>query len=240
MRKNSAALGVEGRAGVVDYSTTFFCSTMIVKAKKGGAGVVEDKERELWAAIEADYLSGEMSVRDIGKKHGVSESRIYKKATSDGWKNKKAKIKQKTDEIVITRRARARAREIEVMCSATAKMAQLLDKTVAALEEKPSDEVIKSLKGLSALGSAIKANTDALVILHGIQTPAQVEAQKIARARLKLEERKARREEMAEDSAGGKQQVELVIRREVEEYDEEIERIKRICSDPDAQDRVDA
>ena len=104
--KNSAAIGVEGRADVVDYSTTFFCSTMIVKAKKGGAGVVEDKDRELWAAIEADYLSGEMSVRDIGKKHGVSESRIYKKATSDGWKNKKAKIKQKADEIVITRRAR--------------------------------------------------------------------------------------------------------------------------------------
>lgn len=197
--------------------------------------MVEDKDRELWAAIEADYLSGEMSVREISKKHGVSESRIYKKATSDGWKKKKAKIKQKADEIVITRRARARAREIEVMCSATARMAQLLDKTVAALEEKPSDEVIRSLKGLSALGSAIKANTDSLVILHGIQTPAQLEAQRIARARLKLDERKARREELAADNAGGKQQVELVIRREVEEEDEQIERIKRICTDPEAE-----
>ena len=220
---------------MVDYSTTFFCSTMIVKAKKGGAGVVEDKERELWAAIEADYLSGRYSVQEIARNHDVSASRIYKKATKDGWKKKQSKIRQKADEIVITRRARARAREIEVMCSATAKMAQLLDKTVAALEEKPSDEVIKSLKGLSALGSAIKANTDALVILHGIQTPAQVEAQRIARARLKLEERKARREEMAEDRAGGKQQVELVIRREVEEEDEQIERIKRICTDPEAE-----
>lgn len=220
---------------VVDYSTTFFCSTMIVMAKKGGTGVVEDKDREKWAAIEEDYLSGEMSVRDISKKHGVSESRIYKKATSDGWKKKKAKIKQKADEIVITRRARARAKEIEVMCSATARMAQLLDKTVAALEEKPSDEVIRSLKGLSALGSAIKANTDALVILHGIQTPAQVEAQRIARARLKLEERKARREELAEDNAGGKQQVELTLRRESEEDDEQIKRIKELCEDPTAE-----
>lgn len=225
---------------MVDYSTTFFCSTIVVKTKKGGAGVVEDKEREKWAAIEADYLSGRYSVQEIARNHDVSASRIYKKATKDGWKKKQSKIRQKADEIVITRRARARAREIEVMCSATARMAQLLDKTVEALEKKPSDEVIMSLKGLSALGSAIKANTDALVILHGIQTPAQVEAQRIARARLKLEERRARREEMAEDSAGGKQQVELVIRREVEEYDEEIERIKRICSDPDAQDRVDA
>ena len=69
---------------------------MGMKAKKGGAGVVEDKERELWAAIEADYLSGEMSVRDIGKKHGVSESRIYKKATSDGlWVNRVAETAEK-------------------------------------------------------------------------------------------------------------------------------------------------
>lgn len=197
--------------------------------------MVEDKNRELWAAIEADYLSGEMSVREISKKHGVSESRIYKKATSDGWKKKKAKIKQKADEIVITRRARARAKELEVMCSATERMARLLDKTVEALEGKSSEEVCKQLKGLSALGSAIKANTDALITLHGIQSPAQVEAQKIARARLKLEERKAKREELAADNAGGKQQVELVLRRESEEEDEQIKRIKKLCEDPSAE-----
>lgn len=197
--------------------------------------MVEDKDRELWAAVEADYLAGEMSVRDIARKHGVSESRVYKKATSDGWKKKKQKIKQKADEIVIARRARARAREIEDMCSATARMAKLLDKTVAALEEKPSDEVIRSLKGLSAIGSAIKDNTDALVILHGIQTPAQVEAQKIARARLKLDEKKARREEQAAAMGTGAQQVELTIRREVEVEDAQIEKIKRICTDPDAE-----
>lgn len=234
------ALGVEGRAGVVDYSTTFFCSTMVVKAKKGGAGVVEDKDREKWAAIEADYLSGRYSVQEIARNHDVSASRIYKKATKEGWKKKQSKIRQKADEIVIARHARARAKEIEEMCSAAAGLARLLNKTIAAMEEMTPAEVIMDLRGLSDLAKANKSNTDALMLLHGIQTPAQVEAQRIARARLKLEERKARREEMAEDSAGGKQQVELVIRREVEEYDEEIERIKRICSDPDAQDRVDA
>lgn len=197
--------------------------------------MVEDKDRELWAAIEADYLSGEMSVREISKKHGVSESRIYKKATSDGWKKKKAKIKQKADEIVITRHARARAKEIEEMCSAAAGLARLLNKTIAAMEEMTPAEVIMDLRGLSDLAKANKSNTDALMLLHGIQTPAQLEAQRIARARLKLEERKARREEMAADNAGGKQQVELVIRREVDEEDEQIERIKRICTDPEAE-----
>lgn len=203
--------------------------------ERRGKRVVQDKDRELWAAVEADYLAGEMSVRDIARKHGVSESRVYKKATSDGWKKKKQKIKQKADEIVIARRARARARELEVMCSATERMARLLDKTVEALEGKPPEEVCKQLKGLSALGSAIKANTDALVILHGIQTPAQLEAQRIARARLKLDEKKAKREEQAAAMGTGAQQVELTIRREVEVEDEQIEKIKRICTDPDAE-----
>lgn len=195
--------------------------------------MVEDRDRELWAAIEADYLSGEMTVRDIAKKHGVSESRIYKKATSDGWKAKKTKIRQKADEIVITRHARARAREIETMCSAAARLSRVLDKTLGNIEEHP-ELGFDDPRGISDLAKAIKANTDALMLLHGIQTPAQVEAQRIARARLKLERDKARREEMAADNAGEKQKVELTIRRETDEPDEEIERIKRICADPDA------
>lgn len=188
-----------------------------------------------WRQIEADYLSGEMSVQDIARKHNVSASTLYKKATSQGWKQKKAKIAQKADEIVIARRARARAAEFETMCSATSRLANLLDKTVAALEQKPPEEVCKQLKGLSALGSAMKSNVDALMLLHGVQTKAQAEAQKIARARLKLEKRK---QEWAEgkDAAGtGAQQVEVTIKREVEEYDEQIEHIKRICTDPNAE-----
>ena len=197
--------------------------------------MVQEREREIWSAVEADYLAGEMTVRDIAKKHGVSESRIYKKATSDGWKKKKAKIRQKADEIVITRHARARAREMETMCSAAAKMSRVLDKALEEMEADPT-LVLDNLRGVSDLAKAIKANTDALMLLHGLQTPAQVEAQRIARARLKLEERKAKREEQAASAGTGAQQVELVIRREVDEPDEEIERIKRLCAAPDAED----
>ena len=79
--------------------------------------MVEDKERELWTAIEADYLSGRYSVQELSRTHNVSASRIYKKATKDGWKKKQAKIRQKTDEIVIARHARTRAKEIEVVAT---------------------------------------------------------------------------------------------------------------------------
>lgn len=197
--------------------------------------MMQDKDREMWAAVEADYLSGQMSVRDVARKHGVSESRIYKRATKYGWKSKQAKIRKKADDIVITRHARARAKEMEVMCSATARMSRLLDKTVEAMEGMPSEVVCQELKGLSSLATAIKANVDALMLLHRVQTPAQEEAQKIARARLKLEERRQQWEESKAAQGTGAQQVEVTIRREEVEDDEQIDEIIRLCTAPDEQ-----
>ena len=125
-------------------------------------------------------------------------------------KKKKDKIRQKADEIVITRHARARAREMEVMCSAAARLSRVLDKTLANLEDHP-EQGFDDPRGISDLAKAIKANTDALMLLHGIQTPAQVEAQRVARARLKLEQSKARREEAQYAEDGRDTEVVLTI-----------------------------
>ena len=96
---------------------------------------------------------------------------------------------------------------------------------------------IKEIENMSLEELIAVSSDEATAVPEGFaeRIGRQVEAQKIARARLKLEERKAKREEMAADNAGGKQKVELVIRREDEEEDEQIERIKRICTDPEAE-----
>lgn len=147
-------------------------------------------DQEIWDGIEADYITGVMSVAEIAEKWGRPASTIYKKATKYGWKKKQKKVRQKADEIVIARRARARARELSDMYEATSGMSKLLKKTVAAMNEQPMDKVLKGLKGLSALASAMDTNVKTLMTLHGIQTQAQAEAQKIARERLALEKRK--------------------------------------------------
>lgn len=38
-----------------------------------------------WVGIEKDYLSGELSVRDIARWYGISHTAINKKAKVDGW-----------------------------------------------------------------------------------------------------------------------------------------------------------
>lgn len=180
-------------------------------------------EREMWDGIKADYITGEMKVREIAQKWEVSESRIYKRATSEGWKKLQEKIRQKADEKYVARAARVRARELEVISTAAGKMAQLLEKTVNELDEQPTDKRVKNLKGLSAVASAIYSNTETLMKLYGIQTPAQEAAQKIARQRLELDRRKQRLEEskMAEDSKDMDVNLNITVRRKEEKKDGE-------------------
>lgn len=168
-------------------------------------------EREKWDLMRTEYVKDGVPLRQLAQKYGISESRVYKKATSEGWKKLQEKTRQKADERFVARASRARARELDMMASAAANMAQLLNRTVEALQGKPPDEVVKSLKGLGALGSAIKANTEALMTIYGVQTPAQVEAQKIARKRLALEERKQRFEEGKQADEHRDKEVALTI-----------------------------
>lgn len=176
--------------------------------KKGGAQMAEQVN---WEEIRADYLSGEYSVRELAEKHNASESMIYKKASKYGWKKMAQKIRQKADEKYIARAARVRARELEVISGAAVKMAELLAKTVKELDEQPTDKRVKNLKGLSAVASAIQSNTDTLMKLYGIQTPAQEAAQKIARQRLTLDQRKQRMEEKREATSAKGQTVKYVV-----------------------------
>ena len=160
-----------------------------------------------WEAIKADYLTGELSVKELAEKHGVTTNQIYKKVSSDGWKKTLDKIRQKTEEKYVARVARTRAREIELIAGATGKMAALLDKTVDELSEQPTDKRLRNLKGLAATASAIETNLQTAMKLLGIQTRAQEEAQKIARARLALDQRKQRYIENKDKDANAPKKV---------------------------------
>lgn len=165
-----------------------------------------------WDQIKADYLSGEYTVRELAEKHGVSTNQIYKKVSSDGWKKTLDKIRQKTEEKYVARVARTRAREIDVIAGATSKLGVLLDKTVDELAALPTDKRLRSLKGIAATASAIETNLQTTMKLLGIQTKAQEEAQKIARARLELDRRKQRFAENQRTQDAGGTKVEYLVR----------------------------
>ena len=173
--------------------------------------MVEEQKRPPWDEIKADYLSGEMTVKELAQKYGASANQIYKRASSDGWKKTLEKIRQKTEEKYVARVARTRAREIDVIASATGKLGILLDKTVDELSELPTEKRLRSLKGIAATASAIETNLQTTMKLLGIQTRAQEEAQRIARARLELDRRKQRFVEGKEKDANAPKEIKFVV-----------------------------
>lgn len=181
---------------------------------------MSERPKPNWDEIKADYLSGELTVKELAEKYGVSTNQIYKKASSEGWKKTLEKIRQKTEEKYVARVARTRAREIDVIASSTEKLAVLLDRTVDELAEQPTEKRLRNLKGLAATASAIETNLQTTMKLLGIQTRAQEEAQKIARARLELDRRKQRYVENKDKNANAPRkilfEVELMPGEEVE------------------------
>src|SRR5580765_8406186 len=57
---------------------------------------------EFWHAVESDYRMATLTVREIAKKHGVSETSINKKAKTLGWKRdlkKRVRSEEHTSEL---------------------------------------------------------------------------------------------------------------------------------------------
>lgn len=61
-----------------------------------------------WRKIKAEYISGQISQRDLAKKYGIGASTLMRRASKEGWTKKReqaerktlAKIEQKTAETV--------------------------------------------------------------------------------------------------------------------------------------------
>ena len=61
-----------------------------------------------WDRIKAEYLVGDITLQELAEKYHISLSTIYKKASSDGWKNGRKEVGRKVAGKMATRAARAR------------------------------------------------------------------------------------------------------------------------------------
>ena len=170
-----------------------------------------------WDQIKADYLTQKMSVRELAEKHGVSAQKIYRRASNEGWQKLREKTKGKTDEKLVARVARVRAREMEVAARTTEKLIRQLERVVDVIEGRPADLM---LNDLSSVANAMNAGIDALTKVYGLQTPAQEAAQKIARQRLTLDRRKQKFAESQVKDSNGPKTVKFVVEVQSEQMQE--------------------
>jgi hypothetical protein len=83
-----------------------------------------------WEAIEREYRAGMLSLREIGRRHGVTEGAIRKKAKAESWKRAlAAKVREEVREKLVrndgTQQPRATDAEIIEAASELGKAVQL-------------------------------------------------------------------------------------------------------------------
>ena len=108
-----------------------------------------------WVAIRAEYISTQISTRDLAKKHGVPYSTLRKRAEKEEWAQARKDQERKTAALVAQKTAEA------VSTVQAERMAQLMDAS-----RKAADLLMERLDQMAREGNVkpyeVKAITEAL------------------------------------------------------------------------------
>lgn len=162
-----------------------------------------------WKNIETQYVAGNMSLKELAKKKGVSYSTLSKKASSGGWAAKRENFRDGVESKALARAQARGVKRMEQLLQATEKM---MDNAIAALEDNEqfrrcvvneglgegvsatTEKVFQKYdtRAMKELTATLKDLTGMVREFYGIRTPAQELAEKLAAKKISQVEAKTR------------------------------------------------
>ena len=159
-----------------------------------------------WRKIRIEYVKGKTTYKALAEKYQVSESTIRKRASKEGWRNKRNNLDTKVEQKVLERVCDARAREFELIAAVNDRMDMVLDNLLQFIANQPPKKY-DDLRGVESLTKAIAQVVETKRDLYNVPTEVDKEKIKALREKAKLDrqrynlERKKYREELAEKAA---------------------------------------
>lgn len=151
-----------------------------------------------WEKIKAEYITTDISVRDLAQKHGVHYTTIGKKASKEGWQELRQQQTNTTLTKILTAVSDQKVDRATKLYDATD---ELLDKIVAGI----SSVAVVSPTAAKNYSDALKNIKE----IHMIRSAEDVEEQKARIAKLQKE---------AEKQDNDKEPIKVVIEKNLEEY----------------------
>ena len=103
------------------------------------AHVSRGDEMPDWEKIRAEYIAGGISLRELAEKYGVNRGAVQRRASTEGWKEQRvktvSKVCQKTDDLIVTRKAEAYAENADIAARIRMKLLERLEREIDALPE---------------------------------------------------------------------------------------------------------
>lgn len=164
-----------------------------------------------WQEIEAQYIAGDMSQKELAESMGVSYSTLAKMATANKWSEKRKKFRQKAAKKGLERAGARISRKLSKLANGTE---LLIDAALKALGDPEqfyryvvtngtgegcsvtTEEIFGKLDA-KALKDVTSSLRDLLAMrrdLFGLPTHGETVAETIAREKLELEKRKLEHE----------------------------------------------
>ena len=178
-----------------------------------------------WRKMRIEYVKGNTTYKKLAEKYGVSQSTIRKRASNEGWREKRNKLDTKVEQKVLERVCDARAEEFMLIAHVNDQMDLVLDNLLAFVEAQPPKKY-DDLRGVESLSKAIAQVVETKRNLYNVPTEvdkerikALREKAKLDRARFKLEKKKYDDEQA--ERAAAKAMVENSIIRVIVEGDED-------------------
>ena len=159
-----------------------------------------------WRKIRIEYVKGKTTYKALAEKYQVSESTIRKRASKEGWRNKRNNLDTKVEQKVLERVCDARAREFELIAAVNDRMDLVLDNLLQFIANQPPKKY-DDLRGVESLTKAIAQVVETKRDLYNVPTEVDKEKIKALREKAKLDrqrynlERKKYRDELAEKAA---------------------------------------
>lgn len=193
-----------------------------------------------WTQIEAEYIAGDMSIRELAQRLGVSYSTLSKMASRGSWTAKRKKMRQKVAKKALAGAQARYEKKLNKLINATERAMDTALKTledneqfrrwivtegkgdgISRVEERVFNKT--DTKALRDLTGVLRDLTVLARDFYGLPAPAQSVSQKIAKERLALEKRKTDailRESEARLRGETPQEIHVVLAEEAEELSE--------------------
>ena len=91
-----------------------------------------------WGKIRAEWLKGGITQKQLAEKYGVKLKTIQNRASNEGWKKEKGKIREETEDKLRGRIVRARVTHLEKLIAANESLLDGLMQLAADIGENPN------------------------------------------------------------------------------------------------------
>ena len=114
-----------------------------------------------WAKIRAEWLRGGTTQKALAEKYGVKLKTIQNRASNEGWKKEKGKIREETEDKMRGRIVRARVTHLEKLITANEALLDGLMQMAAAIGADPNilKDKTGSLRNAESFAKALETAT---------------------------------------------------------------------------------